>query len=56
MLPEQRDILWSFLTLLFTVFALYVFINVVRHCREREDVNGKFWGSIFWRISRCYVS
>jgi len=47
MLPEQRDILWSFLTLLFTVFALYVFINVVRHCREREDVNGKFWGSIF---------
>jgi len=47
MLPEQRDILWSFLTLAFTVFALYVFINVVRHCREREDVNGKFWGSIF---------
>ena len=47
MLPEQRDILWSFLTLAFTVFALYVFINAVRHCREREDVNGKFWGSIF---------
>jgi len=47
MLPEQGDILWSFLTLAFTVFALYVFINVVRHCREREDVNGKFWGSIF---------
>ena len=47
MLPEQGDILWSFLTLAFTVFALYVFINVVRHCREREDVNGKFWGGIF---------
>jgi len=47
MLPEQRDILWSFLTLAFTVFALYVFINVVRHCREREDVSATFWGSIF---------
>ena len=47
MLPEQGDILWTFCTILFTVFALYAFINVVNHCRERDDVNTKFWGGIF---------
>ena len=47
MLPEQQDILWTFLAIAFTVFALYAFVNVVQHCREREDVSGKFWGGIF---------
>ena len=47
MLPEQQDILWTFLSLAFTVFALYAFINVIQHCREREDVSLKFWGGIF---------
>lgn len=47
MLPEQRDILWTFLSIAFTVFALYTFINVIKHCREREDVNTTFWGGIF---------
>jgi len=47
MLPEQQDILWTFLSIMFTVFALYAFINVIQHCRAREVVSGKFWGSIF---------
>jgi hypothetical protein len=47
MLPEQQDILWTFLSIMFTVFALYVFINIIQHCREREDVSLKFWGGIF---------
>ena len=47
MLPEQRDILWTFLSIMFTVFALYAFINVVKHCRERDDVSTTFWGGIF---------
>ncbi|HIE43146.1 MAG TPA: cytochrome C [Nitrospinaceae bacterium] len=47
MLPEQGDILWTFCTILFTVFALYAFINVVSLSRERDDVNTKFWGGIF---------
>lgn len=47
MLPEQQDILWTFLSLAFTVFALYAFISVIQHCREREDVSGTFWGGIF---------
>ena len=47
MLPEQQDILWTFLAITFTVFSLYVFINVVNHCREREDVNTTLWGGIF---------
>ena len=24
-----------------------MFINVIKHCREREDVSGTFWGGIF---------
>jgi len=47
MLPEQRDILWTFLSIMFTVFALYAFINVIKHCREREDISTTFWGGIF---------
>ena len=47
MLPEQQDILWTFLAITFTVFALYVFVNVVKHCREREDVNTTLWGGVF---------
>ena len=47
MLPEQQDILWTFLSIAFTVFALYVFVNVVKHCREREDVNTTLWGGVF---------
>ena len=47
MLPEQHDILWSFLAISFTVFALYAFFNVIRHCREREDVSTPLWGTVF---------
>ncbi len=47
MLPEQQDILWTFLTIIFTVFAFYAFVNVVTHCREREDVSTTMWGGIF---------
>ena len=47
MLPEQYDILWSFLSMIFTVFALYVFGSVVQMSREKEGVNGKLWGGIF---------
>ncbi|MCH8156537.1 MAG: cytochrome C [Nitrospinae bacterium] len=47
MLPEQHDILWSFLSIAFTVFAFYVFISTIQHCREREDVNSKLWVTVF---------
>ena len=47
MLPEQHDILWTFVTIAFTVFSLYAFINVLKHCRENEDVNTKLWGGLF---------
>ncbi|HJO00402.1 MAG TPA: cytochrome C, partial [Nitrospinaceae bacterium] len=47
MLPEQSDVLWTFLAITFSVFALYVFANVVMHCREREDVSTTFWGGVF---------
>ncbi|MDP7147734.1 MAG: cytochrome C [Nitrospinaceae bacterium] len=47
MLPEQSDVLWTFLAITFSVFALYVFANVVNHCREREDVGTTFWGGVF---------
>jgi len=47
MLPEQHDILWTFMTLAYTLFAFYVFVNVVQHCRENERVNGKLWGGLF---------
>ncbi len=47
MLPEQHDILWTFMTMAYTLFAFYVFINVIQHCRENERVNGKLWGGVF---------
>ena len=47
MLPEQHDILWTFITIAFTVFSLYAFINVLKHCRENENVNTKLWGGVF---------
>ena len=47
MLPEQHDILWTFMTMMFTLFAGFAFGNVVKHCREREGVNTKLWGGIF---------
>ena len=47
MLPEQQDILWTFLSLMFAIFAFYVFVTVVKECRKRDDVNGKLWGGVF---------
>jgi hypothetical protein len=47
MLPEQHDILWTYMTMAYTLFALFVFGNVVKHCREREGVNTTLWGGIF---------
>jgi cytochrome c2 len=47
MLPEQADILWTYMTLAYTLFAFYVFGNVIQHCRENDRVNGKLWGGIF---------
>ncbi|MBT7178745.1 MAG: cytochrome C, partial [Nitrospina sp.] len=47
MLPEQSDILFTFLAVVFAVFALYVFASVVQNCREREGSNGKLWGTVF---------
>lgn len=47
MLPEQHDILWTFLTIMCSIFALYVFINVVNLCRDREGVNTTKWGAVF---------
>ena len=47
MLPEQADILWTFTTIIFTLFSLFAFINVISHCREREGTNTVLWGTIF---------
>lgn len=47
MLPEQADILWTFTTIIFSLFALFAFINVIQNCREREGTNTVLWGSIF---------
>jgi hypothetical protein len=47
MLPEQQDILWTFITLIFTLFSVYVFINVIQNCRAREGVSAQKWGFIF---------
>ena len=47
MLPEQHDILFSFLSIMFAVFGVYVFGNVIQHCREREGLNTTLWGGIF---------
>jgi hypothetical protein len=47
MLPEQHDILFTFVAIVFAVFGLFVFANVVQACREREELNGKLWGGVF---------
>jgi cytochrome c2 len=47
MLPEQHDILFSFIAILFAVFGVFVFGNVVQACREREGLNTNLWGGIF---------
>jgi hypothetical protein len=47
MLPEQHDILWTFMTMALTLFAGITFANVIKHCRENEGVNTKLWGGIF---------
>jgi hypothetical protein len=47
MLPEQHDILFSFLAIAFALFGIYVFINVIQTSREREGINIKLWGGIF---------
>ena len=47
MLPEQADILWTFVTIIFTLFSLFAFINVIQHCRAKEGTSTVLWGSIF---------
>ena len=47
MLPEQHDILFSFLSIIFALFGVYVFGNVIQHCRERGGLNTPLWGGIF---------
>lgn len=51
MLAEQQDILWTFMTLAYTLFSLFVFGNVVKYCREREGVNAVLWGGIFGALA-----
>lgn len=46
MLPEQHDILFSFMTLVFTFFSIIVFINVVSTCKERGS-GLAMWGGLF---------
>jgi len=47
MLPEQHDILFSFIAILFAAFGVFVFANVIQNCREREGINTNLWGGIF---------
>jgi hypothetical protein len=47
MLPEQADILWTFVTIIFTLFSLFAFINVIQHCREHKGTNTVLWGTVF---------
>ncbi|MGV7221905.1 MAG: cytochrome C [Nitrospinales bacterium] len=51
MLPEQHDILWTFMSLAFSMFSIVAFANVVGHCRQRENVSTMFWGAIFGVIA-----
>ena len=46
MLPEQHDILFTFLTMLFTFLSVIVFIIVVQTCKER-GANTVLWGLVF---------
>ena len=59
MLPEQHDILWTFTSIAFTVFALYAFINVLTHCKEHERVNTRLWAGVFaglFLVNFCWDS
>ena len=57
MLPEQLDILWTFMAMMFTLFAGFAFGNVIKHCRENEGVNTKLWGGIFGILFLvCFLS
>ena len=47
MLPEQADILWTFVTIIFSLFSMFAFINVIMHCRANKGANTVLWGSIF---------
>ena len=47
MLPEQHDILFTFIAIAFAVFAIYVFASSIQICREREGINTGFWGTVF---------
>ena len=51
MLPEQHDILWTFISLAFSMFSIVAFANVVGHCRQRENVSTMFWGAMFGVIA-----
>ena len=56
MLPQQHDILFSFLAILFAVFAVYVFANVIQHCREKGGINIPLWGGIFGAMAiGCFM-
>jgi len=47
MLPEQHDILFSFIAIAFSIFAIYVFASSIQICREREGIDTRFWGTVF---------
>ena len=47
MLPEQADILWTFVTIIFTLFSMFAFINVIQHCRANKGISTVTWGAIF---------
>ena len=47
MLPEQHDILFSFIAIAFAVFAIYVFASSIQICRERKGIDTRFWGTVF---------
>jgi hypothetical protein len=47
MLPEQADILWTFVTIIFSLFSMFAFFNVIQHCRAKEGASTVLWGSIF---------
>jgi hypothetical protein len=47
MLPEQPDILWTFVTIIFSLFSVFVFGNVIQHCRTKGGANTTLWGAVF---------
>ncbi len=56
MLPQQHDILFSFLSIMFAVFGIYVFGNVIQHCREKGGINTPLWGGIFGVLAiTCFM-